>query len=226
MHTSRFTEYLDLEVATLQATFPDLAEALGRGRAILTDGLLFPEDDGRTAMVRSSDGDRWYFVNGHCDCKASAYRSEPCKHRLSLRLYHKVAERLMADEERYTLDLDPAVLAAAPPVVSADYIVQIQGRPFVKFEGLLAIAHERGLLELTTTVVQCSVDLAVCQAVARFQDGRVFTDIGDATPSNVAKHLAPHFIRMAATRASARALRRALRISACSVEELGQEVAA
>jgi len=32
--------------------------------------------------------------------------------------------------------------------------------------------------------------------------------------------LRPHFVRMAATRAAARAVRRALHVSACSVEEL------
>jgi hypothetical protein len=99
----------------------------------------------------------------------------------------------------------------------------IQGKPFVRFEGLLQLAHERGLVSLETTVVSVSLDMAVCQATARFQDGRTFTDIGDASPDNVAKHLRPHFVRMAATRASARALRRALNIRHCVVEELGEE---
>ena len=102
----------------------------------------------------------------------------------------------------------------------------MQSVTFIRFEGLLSIAHTQGLVSLETTMVQCTPDLAVCQATAVFQDGRRFSDIGDATPDNVARHLRPHFIRMAATRASARALRRALNISACSVEELGNEGAA
>src|SRR5262249_38410412 len=91
------------------------------------------------------------------------------------------------------------------------------------FEGLLTLAHERGLVELSTTVVMVTETLAVCQCVARFTDGLVVTDIGDATPQNVKKHLAPHWIRIAATRASARALRRALNIDAVAVEELGDD---
>jgi hypothetical protein len=103
------------------------------------------------------------------------------------------------------------------------YLTDIQGRPFIRFEGLLSMAHERGLVELSTTVVSVTSDFAVCQSVARFQDGRVFCDIGDASPTNVKKHLAPHFVRMAATRAAARALRRALNIDAVAVEELGED---
>jgi hypothetical protein len=109
-------------------------------------------------------------------------------------------------------------------LLPADAILQIQGCPFVKFEGLLSLAHQRGLTALETTVLSVTLDMAVCQATARFRDGRLFTDIGDAAPDNVAKQLRPHFVRMAATRASARALRRALNIAAWSVEELHEEV--
>lgn len=112
------------------------------------------------------------------------------------------------------------------PAIPAHFLTTIQGRPFIKFEGLLSLAHERGLVELITTVVSVSDTLAVCQSTARFKDGRLFTDIGDASSDNVAKHLRPHFIRMAATRASARVLRRALNIAACAVEELGEDATA
>ena len=123
--------------------------------------------------------------------------------------------------------LPPAPAVSAPaedvPGLPAHFLTTIQGKPFVRFEGLLAMAHERGLVALETTVVTVTSDWAVCQSTARVQDGRVFTDIGDASPTNVKKHLAPHFVRMAATRASARALRRALNIDAVAVEELGDE---
>jgi hypothetical protein len=223
MGTSTFLDILSIEVTTLQAQHPILADALGRAQAIVTDGRLFPEDDGRRAMVRSSDGATWYAVNGQCPCKASQHREEPCKHRLAFRLYQRVCDRLVEEEERYTIDLGPDTIDMQAPEIPAHYLTTIQGRPFVKFEGLLHLAHERGLVSLETTIVQVSTELAVCQATAVFQDGRRFADIGDATPENVAKHLRPHFVRMAATRASARALRRGLNVTPCSVEELGVE---
>ena len=141
---------------------------------------------------------------------------------MALRLYQRVCDRLLDEQERYDLTDEPP----PAPTLRAEWMVSIQGKPFVRFEGLLALAHEQGLVSLETVVIQANFDLAICQATAVFQDGSRYTDIGDATPDSVAKHLRPHFIRMAATRASARALRRAFYISACSVEELGDEVAA
>ena len=220
---------LHREVTILQAKFPELADALSRAHAILQDGRLFPEDDSRSAMVQSSDRQQWYAVNGHCTCKAAQYYEKPCCHRLALRLYQRVADALLVDDtERW--EPDDATPAFQPPVASptipAEHLTTIQGRSYVKFEGLLSLAHQRGLVALETTVISIGLDLAVCQATARFRDGRTFTDIGDASPENVAKHLRPHFVRMAATRASARALRRALNVGHCAVEELGEEAAA
>jgi SWIM zinc finger len=226
MVTSSFAEILTTEARALMAQFPDLATGLGKACAILREQRLFVEESGREAMVQSSDRQQWYAVNGHCTCKAAQYYEKPCQHRLALRLYQRVADALLVDDEaRWEPDDDnPAFQPpAAVPALPADAILHIQGKPFVRFEGLLQLAHERGLVELTTTLVQCTLDMAICQATARFQDGRTFTDIGDASPENMAKHLRPHFVRMAATRASARALRRALNISAVAVEELGAE---
>jgi hypothetical protein len=67
-------------------------------------------------------------------------------------------------------------------LIPADAILQIQGCPFVKFEGLLSLAHQRGLTALETTVLSVTLDMAVCQCTARFADGRTCTDIGDASP--------------------------------------------
>jgi hypothetical protein len=222
-----FLDALRAETSALQTAHPLLRCGLDKAFALVASGAVFPEDDGTSAMVQSqSDPTQHHSVNGSCDCKAAQYHQAPCAHRLALRLYQKVCDRCVEDTERWTVDLEPSTqVQDVAPVVKAEYLVQIQGRPFVRFEGLLAMAHERGLVTLETTMVSVSEVLAVCQSTAVFRDGRRFTDIGDATERNVPKHLAPHFIRMAATRASARALRRALNLNICSLEELdGSEV--
>ncbi len=222
MVTSPFTDTLAVEVATLQAQHPILADALSRAHTLLTDGRLFPEDDGRRAMVRSSDGATWYAVNGQCPCKASAYHEEPCKHRLAFRLYQKVADRLADEEERWTIALAPDVPANVPEAerIPPQFITELHGKPFVQYTGLLALAHARGLVSLKARLISVTPELALADAEAVFADGHTFTEAADATPQNVGAQVKVHFARMALTRAKARCLRDALNIGICSLEEV------
>ena len=105
------------------------------------------------------------------------------------------------------------------PAIPEQFITHIHGKPFIKLEGLLIMAHERGLESLTVSLLQADDTLAICEATCDL-DGKHFTDIGDASPGNVNKAVAKHFIRCAASRAKARVLRSALGIGMCSVEEL------
>ena len=105
--------------------------------------------------------------------------------------------------------------------IPAQYLQLIDGKPFVKYAGLLAMAHAQGLQQLEARFTRVSDTLAVAHATATFTDGRRFTESGDATPENVGSQVRPHFARLALTRAKARCLRDALNIGLCAVEELG-----
>jgi hypothetical protein len=52
----------------------------------------------------------------------------------------------------------------------------IQNKPFVKFAGLLQLAHDRGLVSLTVDWTSNDADLSLAHAVATFQDGRRFEE--------------------------------------------------
>ena len=94
------------------------------------------------------------------------------------------------------------------------------------YAGLLATAHEQGLRRIITELVRSPneySDLAIVHATVETDKG-VFTGIGDASSDNVNRRIAPHLIRMAETRAKARALRDAVNIGIVALEELGGDL--
>ena len=111
--------------------------------------------------------------------------------------------------------------------VDAKWLTNRQGRDFVLYAGLLDAAHRAGLQEIRTLVVQTPSTTngmtTIVHATAAFPWGS-FDGVGDANPDNTNRMITPHAIRMAETRAKARALRDALNVSAVAIEELsGQD---
>ena len=96
-------------------------------------------------------------------------------------------------------------------------------RETVAYAELLKLAHDEGLKSIATELVlQPSEDngrLAIVKASVETERGH-FEGLGDADPGNVDDFLAPHLIRVAETRAKARALRDAVNVGVVSLEEL------
>ena len=105
-----------------------------------------------------------------------------------------------------------------------EFMITRQGKQYVLFAGLLDEAHSLGLKGIDTDLIQIpdesSGNVAIVKATAEMDDERRFTGIGDASPDNVGRSIAPHLIRMAETRAKARALRDAVNVGATAMEEL------
>jgi hypothetical protein len=108
-----------------------------------------------------------------------------------------------------------------------EFLIDRQGKTFALYAGLLDEAHQNGLKAIRTRLVQAPApengDTTICLAEVEMQDGRVFSGVGDANPQNVGRNIAAHSIRMAETRAKARALRDAINVGTVALEELGDE---
>ena len=113
----------------------------------------------------------------------------------------------------------------------SELFMQLNGKTFVKYPGLVAEAHARGLRSMDTEIVQLPTDAngreAIFKCVVYIDDpsdprrAKRYTGHGDANPDNVNRMVEAHLIRMAETRAKARALRDAVNIGITSIEELG-----
>lgn len=110
--------------------------------------------------------------------------------------------------------------------VKPEFIFKSHGKDTVLFAGLLDLAHEQGLSGIKTTLVQVPSDangqVAIVHASATTSKG-TFDGIGDASPGNVGSMIRQHIIRMAETRAKARALRDATNVGVTAFEEMGPD---
>jgi hypothetical protein len=175
-------------------------------------------DDG-TVQVGSSDPTRYYrLVGSTCTCTDFTQERAPegwCKHRIAAGIQKRVQE-MLPQSSRVETEASPEV----PTCIDLRFLTYLHGKPFIKYTGLLAIAHTKGLVSLKAHFISVTQELALAEAEATFADGQTYSECADSTPQNVPAHIRPHYPRMALTRAKARALRDALNVAMVAVEEL------
>tara|TARA_Y100001963_G_scaffold90464_1_gene124757 strand:- start:4264 stop:4635 length:372 start_codon:yes stop_codon:yes gene_type:complete len=112
---------------------------------------------------------------------------------------------------------------------SQGWIVDRSGQKFIKYAGLLWLAHQKGLFHLTSEPVFEDPEnggycfRAVAKGFRMFNQQVIevtFEDQGDAFPYNTGKMIKPHIRRMASTRAKARVLRDYCGVGFTSLEEI------
>lgn len=107
--------------------------------------------------------------------------------------------------------------------INEKFIINLQGKSYVTYEGLLDLAHQRNLKSIQVELIQIPTKennmTAICKATASTEN-EVYTDLGDASPQSVNSTIVPHLIRMASTRAKARVLRDLTNVGMTAFEEL------
>jgi hypothetical protein len=110
------------------------------------------------------------------------------------------------------------------PKLDERWIIELEGHKFVKYAGLLDYAHQLKISSIEVEPIQLphadNGNFAICKATVTSLNGSVFTDLGDANPQNCNSKVAKHLLRLASTRAIARALRSFTNIGMTAVEEL------
>lgn len=116
-------------------------------------------------------------------------------------------------------------LKKCQPKLNPEFVKNIEGKDFVTYQGLLDLAHQKGLSRIEVEIVQHpnsdNQQTAIVKAVAESRMGEVFSDVGDANPTNCNQKVSKHLLRMASTRAKARCLRDMTNIGITCLEELG-----
>ena len=188
-----------------------------------SDHLRVLQTDSGQFFVESGEGKILYSVTindsgDFCTCGdfAKNTKRDPdfkCKHILAV--FNAVPKR----------EVEGAVfLEKQIPRLDERWITKIEGKEFVKYPGLLDLAHQHGLSSIEVDIVQmpCAENgnFAVCRATVMSKIGETFTDIGDANPNNCSSKVSRHLLRMASTRSIARALRSYTNVGMTALEEL------
>jgi hypothetical protein len=225
-----------------KATLPDSNGRIESAVKLVLSGDVELHDDG-TATVgsRTNPAKTYSGVNGECPCVDFPRAPDHwCSHRIARALRLRT-DRAMRDdldgkeaengqgaaaetseEHSASKSIVEGTNGVSAQTVPAEYIVWIQNKPFVRFAGLLQMAHAQHLVELSEAWTYNDSELSLAHSIAIFEDGRRFEGSGDSSPVNVGKKVALHWRRVSLTRAKSRALRDALGLDMIALEELGE----
>lgn len=187
-----------------------------------SNGLkVFQTPDGQY-YVESSEGKICYRVsgnNGSKSCTCGDYTSMIAKDQSFM------CKHIMAVINGNGNIRNIEITQNQVPKLDERFITKIKAKEFVLYSGLLDLAHQKGIKRIVIEPVQYPTKdnkmEAICKAIVESSNGELFVEIADANPLNVNRMVVEHILRVAATRAKARALRDFTNIGMTCLEELG-----
>jgi hypothetical protein len=144
---------------------------------------VYNEDNNVIFVGSETTADKWYqvFWDGErwkCTCKDYLKNKESCKH---IKTYLESLSQTEGGRESE----ESGGMAVPPPSTTSTFskwVVTIHGKETIRYQGLLAMAHEQGLVSLGARFSEINEKLAVAWAWAFFKDGRKFYESGESTP--------------------------------------------
>jgi hypothetical protein len=227
-----FREAVEVIANRARTAVPELNGRMERAIQIILNGDLSIAPDGQGTIASQSNGNGAYAVGREVPCSCKDHPKAPkhlCKHVLAYISSHALRllqsnvwkPKLRAMSRDVSSEADPTeAVSTSTAHIPAQFLTEIHGRLFVQYASLLAMAHERGLVNLSAHFISVTDTLALAEATAGFADGKTFSECADATPHNVGSSVRAYFPKIAPARAKAHCLRDALNISVFSVEEL------
>ena len=117
----------------------------------------------------------------------------------------------------------PVKKDASTPKMKSSNVMQIRGKDVASYEGILDYGHQFGIKSLEVDILQFPSDengqRCICKARLETIDGRVFSDIADASPDNVPKACIDSFPRIASTRCKSRTISDAFNVKTAMKED-------
>jgi hypothetical protein len=111
----------------------------------------------------------------------------------------------------------------AAPKMKSSNVMQIRGKDVATYEGILDYGHQFGIKSLEVDILQFPSDengqRCICKARLETLDGRVFSDIADASPDNVPRGCIDSFPRIASTRCKSRTISDAFNVKTAMKED-------
>src|SRR6266446_2912838 len=134
-----------------KVVLPDNASRIDKAIALVLNGHV-EIVDGKCRVASQSNGKTIYHqVNGTCTCQDFTQEKAPngfCKHRLAHGLYRRAME-LVHVQEPVSTESPVEASETTTAHIPAQFLTEIHGKMFIKYEGLLTLAHERGLVNLS-----------------------------------------------------------------------------
>jgi hypothetical protein len=165
-----FTNTVISVAAQAKAALPQANGRVDRARDLVLGGLVSRNADSTFTVHSQSERGKSYVVSeGVCSCPDAQKGESTCKHLISTWLWrkaHKAIEEQLAND---AMEQQPAETPKAELPIPSQFIVELHGKQFVTFSGLLTLAHERGLVSLKADFLSVTAEIALAHAVAMYR---------------------------------------------------------